>query len=274
MADLSDVANTLKDLCASLVYPNGTAQPSVANAPIQVYVGWPVKSQLDADLAIGKCHVSVYPRPQERNTTRYLPTSAQVSLNTALLTLTVSGQTVTVAGTIPPVANPHNLAIFVNGLPYVYRVLVTDTLATIASAMAALIPGASSAGPIIIVQNTARLGAARVGVTGTSGILVRNQERVFQIGIWADTPAHRDAIATGIDPTLAATTFLSFADGTAGRFRYVGSPVTDMFEKSTLYRRDLMYSVDYSTMQVQSTTQITQISETVQAGPNSVTVYQ
>ncbi|WP_230371026.1 hypothetical protein [Paludibacterium denitrificans] len=40
MADLSDVLNTLSGLVAAAVYPHGTSQPSVCNAPVKAYPGW------------------------------------------------------------------------------------------------------------------------------------------------------------------------------------------------------------------------------------------
>jgi hypothetical protein len=251
----------------------------VTGTPIIVYYGWPVSEQLDADLAAASpvCNVSVYPRPQERNTTRYLGQYQQTSLNTTLLTLTKAGQTVTVGGAIPPAGNTHNLAIFVNGIPYVYQVLVADTLSTIAAAMAALIvvgvSGTTASGAVITIPSSATLGPARVGVFGSSAKPVRNQDRVFQIGIWADSPAHRDTIAQAIDPTLAATNFLTFPDGSAGRLIYRGSPSSDSFEKSTLYRRDLLYAVDYSTLLVVKTPQIVAVETVTTAAVAGVPPY-
>lgn len=264
MADLSDVANALVTLATGLVYPAGTTLPSVTGNLVHVYYGWPIPQQLDADLQVAICHVSVYPRPQERNTTRHLSSFAQTATSVKTLTLTVAGQAVTLAGTIPPASNPHNLAIFVNGTPFVYQASPGDTLASAAAALAALIPGATATGAVITITGT--IGAVRVGVTSTTSRLIRSQERVFQIGIWADTPMNRDTIAQAVDPTLAATTFLTFADGSAGRLRYVGSPISDMAEKSTLYRRDLMYAVDYATLQSLTATDVTQTQLNVSAG--------
>lgn len=278
MADLTDVANTLVAMIAGIVYPSGTGGPSVAATPIVVYQGWPNPQQLDVDIATGKCHVSVYPRPEERNTTRFTTDWKPVSVNTPTLTLTAAGQTVTVGGAVPPAGNPHNAMVFANGKPYVYAVLVSDTLASIAAALAALIvvdvAGTSAAGAVITLPASARLNRARVGVTGSSMRELRRQERLFQIGIWADTPAHRDAIAQAIDSTLAFTTFLTLPDSSAGRLVYKSSMVSDQFQKDKLYRRDLMYTVEFATTQTETDTQITQEQLNVSAAVAGALPYQ
>lgn len=264
MADLSDVLNVLAAQAAAAIYPAGTGQPSAAGVAAKVYPGWPAPAQLDADLkaATPICHVSVYPRPEESNTTRFAPVWQQASLNTATLSLTVSGQTVTVAGTVPPPNNPHNLAVLANAKPYVYQVQVTDTLATIAAALAALIaadiPGTGAAGAVITLPSSARLQAGRVGVTGTGIREVRRQTQLIQIGVWADSAAHRDALAKVVDAALAFTTFLTMPDGTAARLRYRSTLMSDELQKDCIFRRDLFYSVEYATTQTEVETQITQ----------------
>jgi hypothetical protein len=263
MADLSDVENALVSLIAQALYPNGTGQASAAGGvPCVVYAGWPVPAQLDADLAAGKVHISVFPRAEERNTTRFGQDWQPLTANTPTLTLTVDGQTVTVGGSIPPANNPHNVVVMANGKPYVYAVLTTDTLPSIATALAALIAadivGTVAAGAVITLPSTGRISAARVGVTGTSAREIRRQERSFQITAWADTPAHRDAVISPVDQALAATKFLTMPDGFLARLIYRNSPISDAMQKTRLYRRDLIYSVEYATTQTETDTQITE----------------
>jgi hypothetical protein len=274
MADLSDVLNVLVSQVDAIVNPNGDSQPSILGSSnnIAVFPGWPEPETLAADIKAGTCSVSVYPRPEERNTTRY-PTDWQtVSANTATLTLTPIGQTVTVGGTVPnPISgNPHNMAVFVNYVPYVYGVQQGDTLNSIASALAALInavvPGTSATGAVITLPTGARLGPCRVGVTAVGAQELRRQERVFQVTVWADTPAHRDAIAAPIDQAIAAITFLTLPDQFAARIRYHSSPMTDMLEKDGIYRRDLLYSVDYSTTESQVVAEV--VATKVNITPN------
>lgn len=279
MADISDVTSTLVAIISALLYPTGTANPPIVRTNTRVYVGWPIPDQLEIDLANAVagnapdpqiCHVSVYPLPTERNTTRYLPQWQQATLNTPTLTLTAAGQTVTVAGVIPPQSNPHNAVIFANGIPYVYAVQSADSLNSIAAALAALIsvavPGTSSAGPIVTLPNSARLGAVRIGVTGTSVLEISRQEKQIQIVIWADSPDHRSALAKIIDPALKALTFIALPDLSGGRLRYVGNRESDAAEKQGIYRRDLMYTVEYGTFQTLVTTEITQVQTNVSGG--------
>jgi hypothetical protein len=63
MADVSEVADGLVQIVAAAAYPNGTSQPSIGACDIMVYQGWPNPQTLDADMAAGKVHISVFPRP-------------------------------------------------------------------------------------------------------------------------------------------------------------------------------------------------------------------
>lgn len=276
MADVSDVSETLLGLISGLIYPNGTSQPSVGGVDTRVFIGWPVTSTLAADLKKGTCEISIYPWRGERNTTRYLQQWQQASINTPTLTLTAAGQTVTVAGTIPLLANPHNAVIFANGMPHVYAVQPTDTLNSIAAALATLIaiavPGTSSAGAVITLPNSARLGAVRIGVTGTNLNEIARQEKVFHIIVWADTPAHRTSLAKVIDLALKSMTFLLLPDLSGGRVRYVGNWESDNDQKLGEYRRDLIYTVEYGTFETQVATQITQVGITVGVTPDTSVV--
>jgi hypothetical protein len=260
MADVIDVQNALVALIAQTLYPNGTSQPSIVAAPCKVYPGWPTQSQLDADLIAGTHHVTVYPSPTERNTTRYPKRWKTLAITAPTLTLAVNGQQITVGGAMPAPFSACNMAILVSGKNYVYAVQSTDSLASIATALAALLaadyPGASSLGAVITVPTVGYIASAKVGTTGTSIREIRRQEKVFQITAWCDTPAHRDAVVGPVDVALAATQFLTLADGTAARLIYKSTLVDDAKQKAKLYRRDLIYTVEYATTQTATDTQI------------------
>lgn len=275
--------DVLASMSAQALYPNGTGQPSLAGAPVITYPGWPVRSRLDADLAIGKVHVTVFARPEEKNTTRYMTQTQSVPATTPTLTLTAAGQAVTVGGAMPSPFTPHNLAVFVNGKPYLYAVQQSDTLTSIATALAALIavdvPGTTSTGPVINIAVGAKVGALRVGTSGVGLREVSRQERRFQITIWADTPDHRKAVVRPIKALLADSHFITLPDGTAGRLIYVGGGgPNDNPQDAKLYRHDLFYSCEYGTTVADPQYQIVAIETNLSADgstqPPVVTTYQ
>ena len=268
MSDISDVSSALIAICVNAVYPTGTGNASVTGSAVRLFAGWPVPQLLDADLAAGNSQISVFPTPTETNTTRYSKDWVNQSVNPQTITATVSGQTVTIGGAQPSTFYPHVISIGVNGVPYIYTTLQTDTLATIAAALGALIAGAGVVGAVITVSTTARLNFARIGVTGTSIRELRRQTRVMQLSVWTSTPSMRDTLARAIDTALAATEFLTMPDGYGARLVYKGSHILDDVQKASLYRRDFLYMVEYATTQTETDTQITQIqlNESLQNG--------
>lgn len=271
MADISDVGRVLVSFLAQALYPQGTGAPSTAGGvPVMVYTGWPTADTLDKDLRAGKAHLTVFPTDIERNTSRYKRDWQQVDVPAQTITVAVSGQTITIGGTV---ATPQNVMAMVDRLPYVYPVQIWDTLASIATGLAALIPGATSSGVIVTVPGTSILTAARVGASGTSVMVLRNQERVMVMSIWADTPEHREAVARVADVALAKISFLTMPDQTQARIIYRSSRIDDRQQKAKLYRRDLNYSVDYATTETEEEMQVTQTQLNVKAAVAGVEPY-
>jgi hypothetical protein len=260
MSDVSDVQNVLVGLIAGWLYPNGTNQPSAVGFNVRVGAGWPTQASLDADLAQGVAQVSVYATAIERKTTRYMQGWQPRDSFAPTITLAKAGSVVTVGGALPSPFSAQNLAVFVGNSPYSYSVQPTDTLASIAAALAAIIaqdyPGTTSAGANITLPANAALGALRTGGTGTAIKVIKNQDRAFQITIWCSTPAQRTALANVIDPNLADLVFLAMPDGFNARIVYMDSPQQDIGEKARLFRRDFRYRVDYATTKVSDAPQV------------------
>lgn len=251
MSDLSDVMNVLAQTVAGALYPtgiSGAGAPSIAGQVASIYPGWPNPQQLDVDLPKGIVHVNIYPWKQDRNTTRYMETWQVSAAPAPTITANVDGVTVTLGGAA---GAGQNIAVLANGLAFVYQTLRGDTLASAAAALAAIInaaiAGTTAAGTQIILPATADIKAARVGASGTIAKGIRNQERIFMTGIWAGTPAARDAVAKIVDPAISNPRFLTMPDGYAARIIYHGSLLNDSEQTMGIYRRDLLYSVDYAT---------------------------
>ncbi|SCU75525.1 putative phage protein [Cupriavidus necator] len=265
MAGLADVSNALVALIAQIAYPNGTSQPSITGQAIKVYPGWPVPAVLTADLKAGKAHVSVFPTATEKIIDSAVSEWRELSAPATTLTLTLAGQAVTVGGTV---STPQNAALVVDGKGYVYGVQPADTLASIATALAALVAvdqPATSTGAVVTIPGAKAI-SPRVGGAGTSVRELRSQSRVFMVSVWANCFDARDPLADALDSALSGTFHLQLPDGMTAALRYQSSRQDDSGQKEGIYRRDLMYAVEYSTTETRTDTQITVTETNVSAG--------
>lgn len=188
MADITDAANGLVTTIAAIVYPNGTAAASVANIPIIVYQGWPEPQTLQMDLAAGKAHISVFPRP-----------GGKVSS--------------------------------------------------------------------IMLGDSDWEEAENDGVNGVGTLEIERRTETLQVSIWASTPAARDAIARYLVPGLAMVTRIAMSDGSVAMLSSGGAVQIDAQQKSSVYRRDLLYSINYAIIFQQVQTTVTTIAGSLSAGP-------
>lgn len=261
MADLSDVLSILSSTVESAVYPNGTASPSVANVDCKIFSGWPVPADLDTDIAAGKIQVSIYPVPaMDRNVSRFPKTWQTVTAPAPTLTASVSGTDLTIGGTV---STPQTVLALVDRQWYAYAVQSGDTLDTIATALGALIPGATVAGAVISVPTAYQL-VGRVAAQGTSGKEIRRQDRVFKITIWSPSPTLRDTVSQAIDLVFAQTERIDMPDGFSARIIYRGTSESDELERQAIYRRDLNYSVEYATTITETDTAVEAIEVDVE----------
>jgi hypothetical protein len=254
MSSIYDVGTALKELAANAVYPSGTSQPSVADVDVKVVYGWPQKDKLDADILAGKAQVSIFPlNGMERQTNFYQRVWQPLNIPLPTLLLTVANNTITVGGTP---STPESCMVIVNGVGYAYEVQAGDTLATIATALASIIPNASAVGPVITIANAYSI-IARVNVAGTSVRPLKTQERIFAITVWAPTPEAREAIGSAIEVLFAATQRIAMNDGFFIQMGYRSTYEEDDLQKGLIYRRDLRYAVEYTTTQTQTDYTIT-----------------
>jgi hypothetical protein len=272
MADLSEVRDQLVQLVTNVVFPNGTDAPSIIGTPVIVYPGWPDPTTLQDDItkinngdADGRVHVTVYPRRKEKATTRYRATAQTIDSVPAQLVLTHSGNVLTVSGAVHP---SDNLAVQAGPQVFTYQVKEGDALQDIANVIAGFVPGAQASGLVVAYPDTVGIEHVATGGHGRQLLELRRQRREIQITVWCADDASRSRLAAPIDVALASTRFLSFSDGTGGRLVYRKSPERDERTPVKIYRRDLIYWVEYATTQVIPTTQIVAASAVFDA--NSV----
>ena len=179
MADIVDINNALVNLIAGIVYPNGTANPSVTGQPILVYQGWPSADALANDFTANKVHISVFSSGS----------SKIININ--------NGEWWTVS--------------------------TTNGLATIARE-------------------------------------TRRQTKQFQVTIWANCFDARDPLAKIVDSALSTISRLAIADGSVAKIAFTNDLQLDDKQKFGVYRRDLFYEVEYSTIETTTATPITQVN--------------
>jgi hypothetical protein len=199
---------------------------------------------LDADLAAGVANVSVYSIPgHSRPASRYLDKWRIASRGIPTVTASSSGSTVTFGG----VGGPGQIAGVMLGVAP-YSVAATGAPSDVATALAAIIPGASASGPVLTLPSpwfTVRLGAPI-----TEENEVRRQIQGFQIVLWCASPAQRDALAKAVDGSLACfdQDFVPLRGGSAGLLKYTGTTSDDVVSKADLWKRILHYTVEYPTV--------------------------
>jgi hypothetical protein len=254
MADQAAVEMALASLAANALYPEGTAAPSVTGAVYRVYRGYPASPVLDADLAVGIVHVSVAPAGGEvRNVTRYPRVWQEVAPVAQTLSVAVSGFAASFSGSC---AVGQLAGVMADEATFSYAVQATDCPATVASNLAAQMRAAgwivNYAGTTLSAPTAERF-AARV-VSGAGALQeVRRQIEDFRISMWCPDPAARDLVAPVIDLALADVNFMPLPDGSFARVRFAGVTASDGGAEVSLYRRDLIYAVEYPTTLAQMT---------------------
>ncbi len=264
MADISDVTATLAQMAAAALYPNGAADPSAVGATVTIAPGWPQPKQVDAAMAAGAAMFTVYPVPGlDVNTSRFLnedpePTATPVPE----LTLTVNGADVTVGGTIKA---GEAAFLGVDYAPHTYQVLATDTLDSVAAALAALIAGATVNGATITLPAGTFDIQAGVSAVASLATEVGRQQRMFMLTAWAPTVALRDSISAAVDVYLKsiAGRRITLADGSIGILIYRGTRELDTLGTRNCYRRDLNYQVEYPTVVDSTSNTITNLQTTL-----------
>ncbi len=245
MADLADVEATLVRLIAETLYPDGTEAASAIGRPTRVYRGWPVLGGLDADLAAGVINISVLAVPgQMRNTTRWND-AARDTYASPTMTVRVQGATATIGGS----AGAGQLAgLLIDGTAYATRASPGDTPGSVAAALARLIgPTANVAGAAVTVSGARRM-IGRVAADTADARELRRQTQSFRVTLWCGDPVSRDVASAAVDLALGTTDFMTLPDGSSARMRFETTASSDREEEADLYRRDLVYSVEYATV--------------------------
>lgn len=250
MADESDVEVALVAAAAAAIYPDGPSGASRAGSACRIIRGEPNAEALNADLAAGVVNVTVTLLDKmSRNTTRYATGWQAAAVMPAALPLSVS-----MAGNLASFAGSGGAGAIVgvraSGQAVTYVPQAGDTPASVAAALARRIAGAVANGAVLSLPVAG--GTPLAVVYGFTEAIseTRRQEQGFAVTILAPTPDARTATGCAIDGTFAGIDFLMLADGSAGRLRYRGTQLDDVPSRANLWRRELLYTVEYGTTAV------------------------
>jgi hypothetical protein len=201
---------------------------------------------LDADLLLGVVNVSVSSVPGATNNTTRWGVQTWVAATAPGITVSVLGNSAVLAG----VPNPGDLAgLLVAGVAYVYQARAGDSAELVAATLADQVRQNQIcwlSGVTVTVPGVPSIVARTVALQPSTAEWAR-QEQGFRVSIWAPTPALRDAACSAVCSLFATVAFLPLADGTGGRLRYRNTASFDDGQDAGVYRRDLVYDVEYAT---------------------------
>jgi hypothetical protein len=287
MADISDITTYLKGAALAAVYPNGTSQPSVAAMDVRVIEGWPEPQLLDLDMAgktlIGATGNIPIPRPGGLCAT----VSVFPMLGMSVTPYQIQDDTLVISQpTYGLTASVTNGVINVSGTPASgeYLTVITDRayaysasgasaaaiIATLAASFANNYIGVSSTASSLTIPYGFAL-TIRQGGQGTLGKVVHRQRQGVMVSVWAPNHGVRAVLAAAIDVALKSQITITLPDTSQAIIVYSRTNVIDDKQVATIYRRDLIYDVEYATVQQFKGFVITTVNESIGNYSNSST---
>jgi hypothetical protein len=268
MADQKDVADALvREIGSYLVgetfLPTLDAYQTRQGDLIKIGYGWPVGEELaqEVNQTPPVTWISIYPvSGLGSNTTRYFRDEITTRRATQTLFISASGNTATLTG----LAGPGQIVgIGYGRVGWTHRVLGSDTPESILDAFRARIPGSSRTGTTLTLPTSQPL-IARVGLEGTSTTLLSQESQVFQITIWAANPDLRERLGSQVKVAMARIRDLLMPDGIrTGVPRLTSSMMSDRSGTEDVWKRDMRWSIDYSTTLVEEIPPVVFIGGTI-----------
>lgn len=283
MADLSDVTAFVAELATRAVYPavvvDGVSYPAGAVAPanansvtgkcLSIREGWPLQAQLFEEIKAGTTRISVYPMPgATADVYQILNKPYAVAPAVHGVAATVTGNTVILSGV--PGAQEY-VSLVVDGARAYSRVAIgaPPTLASICAQLLGDVqadyPTASLAGSTLSIPPAASI-VARIGAPVQMAQVTHRQRHSVMVTVWAPDPEQRAKVAEAVDVLFKATLTASLPDTSEIVLRYEKTNVTDEYEGVSIFRRDLVFGVEYATLEHFTGFEVTTISGTIEPG--------
>lgn len=258
MADISDCSALLVNMATAALYPNGTGQDSAIGAAAYIYPGWPNSTKLDADLRAGAVHVSVFPLQGSTAKAPLTLDNPQVVVPAVHgLTASVVNQSVTITGA----PGPGEFVTIVADNKHFYSAPGASASAVLSALLTAAqvdYPTASLSGSTLTIP--AHNLVARIGATATMANVIHRQKQAFNITVWAPSDAIRSSCASVVDVALKKVNTVTFPDTSQGILTFDRTLITDLMERALCYRRDLVFNLEYATLDTFQAVEVTTVS--------------
>jgi hypothetical protein len=280
VADLSDVTAYLATAAANAVYPNGASQPSIAAMDCRIFEGWPMPDQLDRDM-LGQMLSGTPPMPVTRpggivaNVSVFpmLGTGKdvyQIEDNTYTITPPGFGMAVSVVGNVIAVSGQPNVGEFLTLVcdnAFVFSqtgASTTALLAALATAAQVQYPAANSTATTLTVPFGHSM-VVRQGGVATLGKVTHRECQQIMVSVWSPTQAARSTLAKAIDNVIKQKIIVAMPDTSQAKVVYSRTNVLDDRQSTAIYRRDLIYDVEYATVFQFPGVVVTSVNATVAA---------
>lgn len=253
MADLSDCMAKFAELATTACYPNGTSSPSVTTRRIYVMQGWPKPQDMDKAMSQDDVLVNVF---AIQGSTGTVP---QVFSKPQIIVPALSGLSATIddaTGTIVTLSGTPQVGEYVTAIidrrTYSYVYATGNVVADFATGLAALIsadyPLARSDGASFTVPGSHSI-LIRIAAPTTLGRTIHRQTQQIRVVVWANNPTDRNTVSAAIDVFLKQNLKISFADTSEAIVNYQGTYLDDNLQNSGEWRRDLIFTVTYATVE-------------------------
>jgi len=260
MASSDDVARFLAGRIADVVYPGGSQLPGIVNAAVKIYPGWPVPGTLQQDIDNGSVHITVWPLPTERKIHTALGRPCRViAKGQPTLQFTVNGSYISVSGVASALTN---VRVSINRKTFTFHFRAGTTAEQAISELREALPNSFTVLSSVCILMAEHLSVS-VTTAGTAVEELRRQIKDFQITVWAPAPGLRERIGSAIDAALSEQCHIDLNDGAPAQLLYARQSDSDRSENWHVYRRDLIFRVNYATTRFITAPEVTQTAITL-----------
>lgn len=280
MADLSDITAMMAQKVADIIYPDGVSAGSVVGSAVKIFEGWPTPETLDLDMLgqvridgeirdVGTgpiCSVSIHPDPEAAGAVFQILNNPYV-VNPPVHTLVpvLTGNTVSVSGTPSP---GEYVTVILDGRGAYSRVgaSVGDILQALLQDMQEQYPSSHIDGSGNLVIPAAGTIVVRTGAPCQMAQVSHRQKVMIRVTVWAPDPKRRSQIASLVDAALKSDLVVTLPDTSQALIVYLSTSQMDDHQTVAVYRRDLVYSVEYATLDTFTSYEVTAVVSTMDVG--------